>query len=136
VRLAIADGTVGLCPLVADGTGVGEPTLAVIRESCLLEALTALFERYWDLSFPVRINESDPAGSPAESDDRHLLSLLVAGVADKAIATQFGVSLRTVQRRVRELMCRLNAQTRMQLAWEASRRGWLEELHDACSPQD
>ncbi|MFE7403445.1 helix-turn-helix transcriptional regulator [Streptomyces sp. NPDC057557] len=46
--------------------------------------------------------------------DGKLLSLLVAGVADTAIASQTGLSRRTVQRRIQNLMERAGAGTRMQ----------------------
>ncbi|MFD4745513.1 S8 family serine peptidase [Streptomyces rubiginosohelvolus] len=61
-------------------------------------------------------------GSPT---DRRLLSLLVAGVSDKTIASQMQLSRRTVQRRIQRLMERSDAATRMQLAWHAARHGWL-----------
>ncbi|WP_374099643.1 helix-turn-helix domain-containing protein [Streptomyces sp. I4(2020)] len=65
------------------------------------------------------------APRPARATDRRLLALLVAGVADKAVATRMGLSRRTVQRRIQRLMELAGATTRMQLAWQAARRGWL-----------
>jgi len=93
----------------------------------LLAALIALFEAYWERGSPLRFDGA-PAGRLAGTigaDERQLLSLLVAGVTDKAIATQLRVSQRTVQRRIHDLMLLGGASTRMQLAWEASRLGWL-----------
>jgi DNA-binding NarL/FixJ family response regulator len=46
-------------------------------------------------------------------------------VADKAIATQMGLSRRTVQRHIQRLMTLAGAATRMQLAWQAARRDWV-----------
>ncbi|WP_020580418.1 helix-turn-helix domain-containing protein [Actinopolymorpha alba] len=139
VRLAVADGSLALCPLVPGADGVGEPTAALVRESSLLAALLALFESYWDRASPLRLADpvsgeepalSEAGGGPAPSvladDEKYLLSLLVAGVADKAIATQLGLSQRTVQRRIHDLMRRANADTRMQLAWQVARLGWLD----------
>ncbi|PWI15283.1 TrmB family transcriptional regulator [Streptomyces sp. Act143] len=136
LRLAIADRSVGIFPLVPGGPhgSPGEPTTALVRDSSLLDALVALFESYWENAVPLHLSaEGDdlspddsmphhPALSPADSK---LLSLLVAGVADKAIASQLGLSRRTVQRRIQSLMTRAGAGTRMQLAWQAARRGWL-----------
>lgn len=131
VRLAIADRSIGLCPLVAGGED-SEPTAALVRDSNLLTALIALFESYWSAASPLRVTGesqrlrvTSPA-SPIPEQERELLSLLVAGVTDKAIATRLGVSTRTVQRRVAELQALANADTRMQLAWQAARRGWLD----------
>jgi DNA-binding NarL/FixJ family response regulator len=58
-------------------------------------------------------------------EDRILLSLFLAGLTDLAIADQLGLSVRTVQRRLRRLMDLAGVSTRMQLGWHASRSGWL-----------
>ncbi|MEW2489758.1 LuxR C-terminal-related transcriptional regulator [Streptomyces sp. NPDC048411] len=55
--------------------------------------------------------------------DSKLLPLLVAGVADNAIASHMGLSRRTVRHRIQNQMERAGAGTRMQLAWQAARRG-------------
>ncbi|GAB1339726.1 helix-turn-helix domain-containing protein [Streptomyces sp. E-15] len=135
LRLAVADRAVAVFPLVAGGPhgSPEEPTTALVRDSNLLAALIALFECYWQDAVPLDIDgDGMPAGDdgagPADTlpaTDRKLLSLLVAGVADKAIASQMGLSRRTVQRRIQAMMERVGAVTRMQLAWQASRRGWL-----------
>ncbi|WP_433301523.1 helix-turn-helix domain-containing protein [Actinoplanes sp. CA-030573] len=120
VRLAIADRTLALCPLVPDDArGVGEPTAALIRSSELLGALIALFESYWERATPVQPD------SGAEEPDRLLLSLVVAGMPDKSIATHLGVSKRTVQRRLDRLMAVAGVDSRPGLAFQAARRGWL-----------
>lgn len=120
VRLAIADRAMAICPLVPDAVrGVGEPTAAVIRSSELLDALIALFESYWERATPLV-----PDGA-AEEPDRLLLSLVVAGLPDKSIATQLGVSKRTVQRRLDRLMDVAGVDSRAGLAFQAAKRGWL-----------
>ncbi|MFJ3672515.1 helix-turn-helix domain-containing protein [Streptomyces sp. NPDC090106] len=134
LRLAIADRSVGIFPLVPGGPegSPEQPTTALVRDSNLLGALVALFESYWEHAVPLHLSETgdlaadDTAHYPALSPaDGKLLSLLVAGVADKAIASQMNLSRRTVQRRIQNLMERAGAGTRMQLAWQAARRGWL-----------
>ncbi|MEU4979789.1 helix-turn-helix domain-containing protein [Streptomyces sp. NPDC021969] len=135
LRLAIADRAVAVFPLVAGGPhgSPEEPTTALVRDSNLLAALIALFERYWEDAVPLDVDDSGELSGtdgPTAPDalaptDRRLLSLLVAGVADKAIASQMQLSRRTVQRRIQGMMERANAATRMQLAWQAARRGWL-----------
>ena len=60
-----------------------------------------------------------------EEIDRDLLRLLLLGVTDAAAATQLGISLRTVQRRVADLMEIAGVTTRMQLGAEAVRRSWV-----------
>jgi DNA-binding MarR family transcriptional regulator len=121
VRLAIADQRLAICPLVPDAArGVGPPTAALIRPSELLDALVALFESYWERATPLL-----PDGGVGEEPDRLLLSLFVSGMPDKSIATQLGVSRRTVQRRLDRLMDIAGVDTRPGLAFQAARRGWL-----------
>jgi DNA-binding NarL/FixJ family response regulator len=54
-----------------------------------------------------------------------VLSLLLAGLTDQAVANQLHVSLRTIQRRVQHLMGLARVETRMQLGWKACRLGWV-----------
>ncbi|MFU8853172.1 helix-turn-helix domain-containing protein [Micromonospora sp. SL1-18] len=133
VRLAIADGSTALCPLVPFiESGRDEPTAAVVGRSQLLDALLALFESYWDRATPVRLSadgttseRADPERIGPDEDERYLLSLLVAGVPEKSIASQLGISRRTVQRRVERLMALADVDTRPGLAYQAARRGWI-----------
>ena len=54
-----------------------------------------------------------------------LLQQLAAGAQDEQIARRLGVSLRTVRRRVADLMSELGAESRFQAGVEASKRGWI-----------
>ena len=47
------------------------------------------------------------------------------GAKDEQIARTLGLSLRTVRRRVADLMIELGVDTRFQAGVEAARRGWL-----------
>jgi len=119
VRLAVADRALAICPLVpAAEWNVAEPTAAVVRSGELLAALVALFESYWERGTPV-------GGESAEQPDRLLLSLVVAGMPDKSIATHLGVSKRTVQRRLDRMMATAGVDSRAGLAFQAAKRGWL-----------
>jgi hypothetical protein len=60
---------------------------------------------------------------PLDDLDSQVLSLLLVGLNDRAIAFHLRTSLRTVQRRVRHLMDRAGARTRTQLGWKAARLG-------------
>jgi DNA-binding CsgD family transcriptional regulator/predicted DNA-binding transcriptional regulator len=125
VKMLAVDRCVALVPLAQrDSTPVG----VLIYQSAVLDALLALFEYVWDRA--VMLHMVDPGGAGGADaalspEDRQLLSLLLAGLTDEAIAAHFRVSVRTVQRKVHALMEMANVRTRMQLAWEAARQNWL-----------
>ncbi|WP_433164073.1 helix-turn-helix domain-containing protein [Kribbella sp. CA-247076] len=127
VRLAIVDRATAVCPLVRDDElGIGEPTAAIIGRGQLLDALLALFESHWEMATPVRLHAENPGEIEGLDDnERFLLSLLVAGVPDKSIASQLGISRRTVQRRLDRMMALAGVDTRTGLAFQAAKRGWL-----------
>jgi sugar-specific transcriptional regulator TrmB/DNA-binding CsgD family transcriptional regulator len=125
-KMLIVDRSLALVPLTQrDTTPIG----VLIHESVVLDALIALFDHVWATSARLHVNNvnSPPpeADSPLSAEDRRLLSLLLSGLTDEAISAHFGVSVRTVQRKVHGLMEQVNVRTRMQLAWEAARQGWV-----------
>ncbi len=118
-KLAIVDDRWALLPVA---TGAELRGAVLVRASSLLDALTGMFEAYWHRAVGV----PHAAGATAAPDRRtELLTLLSAGFTDDSIARQLGVSPRTVQRWVRELMDALGARTRFQAGIQASRAGWL-----------
>ncbi|GAB3941256.1 helix-turn-helix domain-containing protein [Kribbella albertanoniae] len=127
VRLAIVDRATAVCPLVRDDElGIGEPTAAVISRGQLLDAVLALFESHWEMATPVTMHSGgEPATGVLDDHERFLLSLLVAGVPDKSIASQLGISRRTVQRRLDRLMVLAGVDTRTGLSYQAARRNWI-----------
>lgn len=94
-----------------------------VRQRSIVAALTLWFELLWTRAAPVPELES-PRGRP-ELGRQFLLEQLMAGATDEAIARTLGISLRTVRRRVAELMSDLGVDTRFQAGVEAVRRGWL-----------
>jgi DNA-binding CsgD family transcriptional regulator len=120
LKLAIFDRRVAVVPLVS--TDAATHSVALVRESGLLDALITLFETLW-ASAP-RLDAPPDAG-PLSPDDAELVSLLASGVKDEAVARQLGISVRTARRRIAELMDRLGATSRFQAGVEAARRGWL-----------
>ncbi|MET8810358.1 winged helix-turn-helix transcriptional regulator, partial [Streptomyces sp. NPDC004546] len=101
----------------------------LIRTAGLVEALAALFEQVWDRSVPLQLHdETAPDNDTLATvggDDLELLTLMLAGLPDKALASQLGLSVRTVHRRIRRLMSLTGCTTRMQLGWYAARAGLL-----------
>jgi hypothetical protein len=130
-KLIIADRTAALVPL-SDGAnpGAGEPAALFVRAPGLIRVLLGLYETVWDRAVPVRLVEpggvelDGPETEPTGLDLR-ILSLLMVGATDAAIAKQLGLGLRTVQRRVAHMMDLAKVSTRLQLGWHACHRGWL-----------
>jgi sugar-specific transcriptional regulator TrmB/DNA-binding CsgD family transcriptional regulator len=126
IKLVIADRRVALVPLVADAAP-GEQGALVVYRNGLLDGLLALFHAAWSTSVPLRITTDLQLDLADEVTalDQEILSLLLAGLTDEAVANHLGVSARTVQRRIRHLMNVAGAHTRLQLGWHASQRGWV-----------
>ena len=94
----------------------------MVRQRGLVEALGILFEELWQRASPVAEYER---GAKHDEPRRQLLQQLAAGAQDEQIARRLGMSLRTVRRRVAEVMAELGADSRFQAGVEATRRGWL-----------
>jgi sugar-specific transcriptional regulator TrmB/DNA-binding CsgD family transcriptional regulator len=126
IKMLVVDRSAALLPLAQQDT---TPVGVLVRESAVLDAMLALFEHVWAAAVPLHVdNENSPRpGCPSvlSDDDRRLLSLLLSGLTDEAIAAHRGTSVRTVQRKVQALMSIAHVRTRMQLAWEAARQGWM-----------
>jgi hypothetical protein len=98
-----------------------EPRL-LIRQRGLVEALMLLFELMWEKAAPV----AELDRGEARPDLRRLLLLQLAdGAKDEQIARTLGLSLRTVRRRIADLLIELGVDSRFQAGVEAVRRGWL-----------
>lgn len=130
MKLVLADADLALVPLeVAPG---GEPGAVLIQRSGLLAALDALFETVWRQGYPLELsnlesNDLEPNGPESDGPtplDRQVLSLMLAGLTDQAVATQLDLSLRTVQRRLRYLQDLAGVNSRMQLGWYAAKHDW------------
>lgn len=127
LRAFIVDREIALIPLMNNEHNTVQDAL-LLHPSGLLDAIIALFDLIWT-SAPKLV--ATPEGTVETAADRlepldtKVLSLLLAGLTDASIGAQLGLSLRTVQRRVRQMMDRARVDTRLQLGYEAGRRGWL-----------
>ena len=136
LKLVLADSDLALAALlVGPGDLDTEPGAVMLQRSGLLTALDVLFETMWKHAYPLTLDHLDELGEPVEpvaeglpgeptTLDRQILSLLLAGLTDQAVATQLDLSLRTVQRRLRHLQDLSGVHTRMQLGWHAARNDW------------
>ncbi|GIF78370.1 helix-turn-helix transcriptional regulator [Asanoa siamensis] len=126
IKLVIADRAIGVLPM-ADETNL--PTAIVVHRSGLLDALQALFDAVWQQARPLTLApdgalHEQPADGTLFPVDRQVLALLLAGLTDAAIASQLGMSMRTVQRRVSRMMELAGVRTRLQLGWYAAQSHW------------
>jgi sugar-specific transcriptional regulator TrmB len=128
-RLLVADRAIALVPMRPAG-GAQEPSALLVHASPLLDFVVELFDAYWRQAVPL-MPTGDASGVELSYLDRRVLGLLTVGLTDAAAAKHLGLSLRTVQRRVRLLMDLARVQTRFQLGLEVTRLGWLSPPRDA-----
>ncbi len=126
-KLIVADRRVAL--VLESATDPDPERRLLIRSSSVLDLLTSHFEQLWERSTPVEaLVRGGAHGDASISDrDREVLTLLAAGLKDRAIARALGITERTVGRRVNELMRRLDADTRFRAGIRAVQRGWISE---------
>jgi len=104
-KMVMADRSVALIPLNLERPG--SPAL-LLRASALLDALHAMFELLWSQAAPIAFTRAGkiqasklPATVPQEAAP--LLQLLSAGLNDKAITHELGISASTLNRRIGEI---------------------------------
>jgi len=130
IKMFIVDRRIGLIPLSVEDQG--GPTL-LVRAPSLLDALYELFEMTWARATPIAFTRAGAmqAGKPdaqvAEAAAQ-MIPLLAAGLNDKAIVYEAGISIATLNRRVAELMKRFDTRTRFQLGWRAALDAFPERL--------
>jgi hypothetical protein len=116
VTLHLADDRLAVLP-------VTELTALVVHPSAMLDALVTLFEALWQRALPLYAPVDLPTESePSTAEAQRLVTLLLSGVTDAAIARQLGLSHRSVQRRVAALMEDLGTHSRFQAGVQAALR--------------
>lgn len=126
IKLVVADRRLAMVPLL----DTGQPGAVLVHGGGLLNALVALFENVWARSMPLQLDAAGTgfatlAAPSISAENARILGLLLAGLTDQRVAAQLGLSMRTVQRRIRALMDDTGTQTRIQLGWYAARHGWV-----------
>ncbi len=111
--------------LIPDRWGVNTGRRLVVREESLVGALTALFESMWERAMAIPGLDAQTESGERGRDRRLLLNQLAAGAKDEQIARALGLSLRTVRRRVADMLAELGVESRFQAGVEAVRRGWI-----------
>ena len=118
-KMVMADRSIALIPLNLERPG--SPTL-LVRSSALLDAFYAMFELLWGQAAPIAFTRSGELrtgelASRLPEETGQLVPLLAAGLNDKAIAHDLGISASTLNRRISELMKAVDARSRFQLGW-------------------
>jgi sugar-specific transcriptional regulator TrmB len=111
MKLIIIDSHTALIPSMRSYTPGHELRASIVRHSLLVEALQWLFEAVWDAAVPIMTSVN------SESDPRRqmLISMLMTGSTDSAIANTLNINVRSVRRWISELMDELGVATRLQL---------------------
>jgi hypothetical protein len=126
MKLIISDDQLALIPAAVSSRSID--TTFVIHRSPILDALIALFEAEWARATPIpgttAASGASADGMP-DTETAILLAMLAAGMTDAAIARSRSWSMRTTQRRVRQLMTDLGVTSRFQAGVAASEKGWL-----------
>ncbi len=112
MKLVLVDHDVALIPSPISYAADQEVRATLIRHPILVEALQSLFEAVWDRSVSIVANDEGMSRDPRRGS---LINLLMTGATDVAIASQLGVTERSVRRWIAEMMDELDVQTRLQL---------------------
>lgn len=118
-RMIVLGSTLAVLP---EPLGYTDEPRVIVRQRAVVESLRLLFELMWERAGPV---PSLDRGEARPDLRRMLLQQLARGAKDEQIARTLGISLRTVRRRVADLLNDLGVDTRFQAGVEAARRGWL-----------
>ncbi|MET7282230.1 LuxR C-terminal-related transcriptional regulator [Kribbella sp. NPDC005582] len=127
LNLTLVDQRWGLVAARSQQASPGPEFVAiVVHESPLLRGLEGIFDALWRIAVPItNSTELNDVEAGPSLETKRLLTYLSAGLTDESIAREFGVSERTIARRIGRLQEALGAQTRFQLGVQASRQGWL-----------
>ena len=120
MKLILVDEQVALIPSIKSYEPGQELRASLVRHPQLIEALPWLFQSVWDQSVPIIGSNFGKDSNPRR---QMLISLLMTGATDGAIATQLGVNVRSVRRWISELMDELGVTTRLQLGAALVRTG-------------
>ncbi|MFJ1707549.1 LuxR C-terminal-related transcriptional regulator [Kitasatospora sp. NPDC088346] len=118
MRMIVFDQHTAILPLRDDPLGA-----LIVQEPNLVGFAAATFERAWTMAlpFPSRYDR-DQVMAISTDIKMAVIRMLAQGLDDKVIARRMGISLRTCQRHVAEIMERLGARSRVHLGFLISER--------------
>ncbi|MFF9765291.1 LuxR C-terminal-related transcriptional regulator [Streptomyces sp. NPDC014636] len=122
-RTIVFDRDVAVVPLRGNPRGA-----ALIRDPHVVDFVVATFERAWAAAVPFPAEHGRAQAIAASEDIKaDVVRLLAAGHDDKAIARRMGMTIRTCQRHITEIMSRLGARSRVHLGCLIHQQRLLDE---------
>lgn len=113
MRMIVFDSGLGIMEVPED-----RYSAVVIREPNIVNFMVSAFDRAWITAEPFPTSFARREVKLVSEDLRHLIvTLLSEGRDDKSIARRLGMSERTCQRYVRDIMLQLGAKTRFQAGY-------------------
>jgi biotin operon repressor/DNA-binding CsgD family transcriptional regulator len=111
MKLILVDSHIALIPSMRSYLPGHELRASVVRHALLVEALQWLFEAVWEAAVPIMTSVN------SETDPRRqmLISMLMTGSTDSAIANTLNINVRSVRRWISDLMDEMGVTTRLQL---------------------
>ena len=111
MKLILVDAQVAMVPSMRSYNPGHELRATIVRYPLLVEALAFIFDAVWDLALPILHTFT---GEP-DTRRQMLVSMLMTGSTDTAIAKSLNVNVRSVRRWIAELMHEQGVRTRLQL---------------------
>jgi sugar-specific transcriptional regulator TrmB len=119
MKLILVDAHVAMVPSMRSYNPGRELRASIVRNPLLVEALVFLFDAIWDSALPILKTFT---GEP-NPRRQMLVSMLMTGSTDTAIAKSLEVNVRSVRRWIAELMDEFGVRTRLQLGAALVRSG-------------
>jgi len=116
-KMTIVDRTVALVAI--DETGLRAALL--VRSLAYIDMLRMLFELVWERAVPY----GEDADTPLTPHERRVLQMLATGARDDAIASDLGVTTKTVRRHITAAMDKIGTDSRFAAGVQATKRGWM-----------
>ncbi|MYW67535.1 hypothetical protein GTY65_26205 [Streptomyces sp. SID8379] len=129
-RTIVFDRDVAVVPLRGNPQGA-----ALIRDPHVIDFVVTAFERAWaaGIPFPTAHGRAQ-AIAASESIKADIVRLLATGHDDKVVARRMGMSLRSCQRHITEIMARLGAHNRVHLGYVIHQQGLLDGSDGSAGP--
>ncbi|MFE5792283.1 LuxR C-terminal-related transcriptional regulator [Streptomyces sp. NPDC056503] len=113
MRLLVFDRETAVIPL-GDASGGA----VVIRDAAICKFMVQIFQLLWVRGEPIDQGHDRPfVQDLTDQTKQAIMSLLIEGADDRAAARALGISVRTCQRHVSDIMARVGAGSRLQLGY-------------------